>query len=82
MPDGLDALREIVPSLQGFEWVPHRIAAQDDFVMTHSRVVGWAPTPVIIVDIFRLVDGRIVEHWDVVQEEVAASDSVSGNPMI
>lgn len=82
MPNGLDGLRSIVPMLEGFSWTPHRIAAEDDLVMTHSRVLGWAPEPVIIVDIFRLENGRIVEHWDVVQTEVAAADSVNGNAMV
>lgn len=48
----------------------------------HSRVLGWAPHPVIIVDIFRLNDGRIVEHWDVVQDEVAATSTASGAAML
>ncbi len=60
MPDGLDTLRAVAPDLQGFDWTPQRIAAEGDLVMTHSRVVGWAERPVIIVDIFRLADGRIV----------------------
>lgn len=82
MPDGLDGLRSIVPMLEGFSWNPGRIAAEGDLVMTHSRVLGWAPEPVVIVDIFRLENGRIVEHWDVVQTEVAAADSVNGHPMV
>ncbi|MGN9813395.1 nuclear transport factor 2 family protein [Micromonospora sp. BQ11] len=35
-----------------------------------------------IVDIFRLEDGRIVEHWDVVQDIVAPEASANGNPMV
>jgi predicted SnoaL-like aldol condensation-catalyzing enzyme len=31
------------------------------------------------VDICRVEDGRIAEHWDVLQEE--ASPTVSGHPM-
>ena len=54
MPNGLDGLRSIVPMLEGFSWTPARIVAEGDLVMTHSRVLGWAPEPVVIVDIFRL----------------------------
>lgn len=82
MPNGLDGLRSIVPMLEGFSWTPSRMAAEGDLVMTHSRVLGWAPEPVIIVDIFRLDQGKIVEHWDVVQTEVPGADSVNGNPMV
>lgn len=82
MPNGLDALRDVVPGLEGFSWEPQRIAAQGDLVFTHSIVHGWAPGPVAIVDIFRLDEGRIVEHWDVVQDIVAPEESVNGNPMV
>ncbi|WP_432084623.1 nuclear transport factor 2 family protein [Streptomyces sp. WAC 04229] len=82
MASGLDTLREVVPGLEGFSWEPQRIAAQGDLVFTHSIVHGWAPGPVAIVDIFRLDDGRIVEHWDVVQGIVSPEESVNGNPMV
>jgi predicted SnoaL-like aldol condensation-catalyzing enzyme len=35
----------------------------------------------VAVDIFRVVNGKLVEHWDVMQEEVPASVTASGNPM-
>ena len=35
----------------------------------------------IAVDIFRVRDGKVVEHWDVMQEEVPAAETASGNPM-
>ncbi|MFD6100183.1 nuclear transport factor 2 family protein [Nocardiopsis flavescens] len=82
MPDGLDTLRAVAPTLSGFVWEPRRIAAQGDLVFTHSHVLGWAEKPVVIVDVFRLAQGRIVEHWDVVQEQVDPADSVNGNPMV
>lgn len=82
MPSGLDTLRAVVPGLQGFSWEPQRIAAQGDLVFTHSIVHGWAPNPVVIVDIFRLDNGRIVEHWDVIQDLTAPEATVDGNPMV
>ncbi|MFI8527264.1 MoaF-related domain-containing protein [Promicromonospora sukumoe] len=81
MPDGLGTLRAAVPGLDGFSWEPQRIAAQGDLVFTHSIVHGWAPGPVVIVDIYRLENGRIVEHWDVVQDLVPATSTASGHPM-
>ncbi|GAA4564089.1 nuclear transport factor 2 family protein [Planotetraspora kaengkrachanensis] len=82
MPNGLDGLRAIVPNLDGFSWEPARVVEDGDLVITHSRVHGWAEHPVVIADIFRLENGRIVEHWDVVQAEVPAESSANGNPMV
>ncbi|MFB8105514.1 MULTISPECIES: nuclear transport factor 2 family protein [unclassified Streptomyces] len=82
MPDGLGTLRAAVPGLEGFSWEPQRVAAQGDLVFTHSLVHGWGPGPTVIVDIFRLEEGRIVEHWDVVQELVRPEETASGNSMV
>ncbi|RBM10985.1 hypothetical protein DEH69_22535 [Streptomyces sp. PT12] len=82
MHSGLDTLRATVPSLEGFSWEPRRIAARGGLVFTHGIVHGWAPNPVVIVDIFRLDNGRIVEHWDVVQDLTSPEATVSGNPII
>jgi predicted SnoaL-like aldol condensation-catalyzing enzyme len=82
MPDGLDTLRTAVPGLQGFSWEPQRTAAQGDVVFTHSLAYGWAPALVVIVDIFRLENGRIVEHRDVVQDLTVPESTASGNPMV
>ncbi|WP_250004874.1 nuclear transport factor 2 family protein [Actinoplanes sp. M2I2] len=82
MPNGLDVLRTVVPGLEGFSWEPQRVAAQGDLVFTHSIVHGWAAGPVVIVDIYRLENGRIVEHWDVVQDLVATETTANGNAMV
>jgi predicted SnoaL-like aldol condensation-catalyzing enzyme len=33
------------------------------------------------LDIVRLQDGRLAEHWDVIEDEVTRAASVSGLPM-
>ena len=46
-----------------------------------DRYIGWGPKPLVAVDIFKMKDGKVLEHWDVMQEEVPASATASGNPM-
>ena len=55
--------------------------ADGDLVMVHGRYTGWGPKPMVAVDIFRVKGGKVVEHWDVMQEEVRAADTASGNAM-
>jgi predicted SnoaL-like aldol condensation-catalyzing enzyme len=55
------------------------VIAEGNMVAVHFRVTGFGPKPMVGVDILRIEDGLIVEHWDVLQEEV--TDTVSGNPM-
>lgn len=51
-----------------------RILAERDLVVTHSHLIREpGDRGMAVVDIFRLEDGRIVEHWDVVQEIPATS---------
>lgn len=82
MINGHEGLRNLLPVLDSnFNWKPGIIVEENDMVITHSLVHGWGSTPVIVVDIFRLEDGKIAEHWDVVQEEIPASKSANGNSM-
>ncbi|MER6983537.1 nuclear transport factor 2 family protein [Streptomyces carpinensis] len=71
--DGLEGFREFVESLK--ERFPHlraevkRIFAEGDHVIAHVHGVRVPGGPgAAIVDIFRMQDGRIAEHWDVMQQ--------------
>jgi predicted SnoaL-like aldol condensation-catalyzing enzyme len=56
-----------------------RIFADGDFVITHVHGVREPGHPgSAIVEIFRLEDGKIVEHWDVLQEIPAESRNGNG----
>lgn len=47
----------------------HRSFADGDHVIVHVHVVRWPGDPGLAVcDIFRCAGGKIVEHWDVIQE--------------
>jgi predicted SnoaL-like aldol condensation-catalyzing enzyme len=81
IPDGPSAIAAMIPTLTGLNYEPGMAIAEGDLVMVHGRYVGWGPKPMIAVDIFRVQDGKVVEHWDVLQEEVPATGTVSGNAM-
>jgi predicted SnoaL-like aldol condensation-catalyzing enzyme len=58
------------------------IVANGDLVMLHGRFSGFgAPTNWIVVDILRVREGLLVEHWDVIQDEASREQSRSGLPM-
>jgi len=83
IPNGTTAIKEIIPNLSAdFSYTPGLAVAEGDFVMIHGRYVGWGPKPMIGVDIFRIANGKIAEHWDVLQEEVRPSESANGNSMV
>ncbi|MGC0419860.1 nuclear transport factor 2 family protein [Embleya sp. AB8] len=55
-----------------------RVLAEDDLVVVHSLMrTSPADRGSAIMDILRIRDGRIVEHWDVIQPipETAANDN-------
>jgi predicted SnoaL-like aldol condensation-catalyzing enzyme len=57
--------------------------AEGDFVVLHGRFSGQGqPRPMIVVNILRVENGRLAEHWDVIQDEATAAESKSGLPMI
>ena len=82
IPNGRDAIPALIAGLApAFKYEPGTIVADGDMVMIHGRYTGWGPKPMVAVDIFRISDGKLVEHWDVMQEEVPAARTASGNRM-
>lgn len=82
IPQGRDALRALVAGLPPeVYYEPGLMVAEGDLVAIHGRIRGWAGSPQIVVDIFRIRDGRLAEHWDVLQDEVAASSAAGGLAM-
>jgi len=58
------------------------IVAEGDYVIAHGRFSGSGrPRAWIAADILRIDNGLLAEHWDVLQDEVTAAESVSGRPM-
>lgn len=82
IPTGSAALPALIASLPSdFRYELGMVIAEGDRVMVHGRYTGWGPKPMVAVDIFRVENGRVAEHWDVMQEEVPADRTVSGNAM-
>jgi predicted SnoaL-like aldol condensation-catalyzing enzyme len=56
-----------------------RVIAEDDMVVTHSHLVLEPGQPGrALADYFRLEYGKVVEHWDVIQDVPAASANPNG----
>ncbi len=82
IPNGPKAIAEFIASLsKDFSYEPGMAVAEGNLVMVHGRYIGFGPKPMIAVDIFRVANGKVAEHWDVLQEEVPESTTASGNPM-
>jgi predicted SnoaL-like aldol condensation-catalyzing enzyme len=82
IPNGPKAIAEFIASLsKDFSYEPGMAVAEGNLVMVHGRYIGFGPKPMIAVDIFRVANGKVAEHWDVLQEEVPESATASGNPM-
>lgn len=59
----------------------HRSFVEGDHVIVHAHVVRWPDDPgLAVMDIFRCAGGRIVEHWDVIQD--ISPDPVNSNGMV
>jgi predicted SnoaL-like aldol condensation-catalyzing enzyme len=59
------------------------ILANGDFLMLHGRFKGLGPGVPnwIAVDIVRVENGVLAEHWDVIEDEATKEQSKSGLPM-
>jgi predicted SnoaL-like aldol condensation-catalyzing enzyme len=78
-PNGRDGMKAFLAAAGPLTYQVGMVAAAGDIVMVHGRYQRPDSTAVIAVDMFRITDGRIVEHWDVLQDEVTGT--VNGNPM-
>ena len=78
--EGLFALiREAPPKLR---YEPGVILADAAFVIVHGRFSGHGrPRNRIAADILGIADGKLAEHWDVLQDEATRAESRSSLPM-
>ena len=78
--DGLFNLIRNTPDTLRYE---HQlIVADGDYVIVHGRFTGYGrPVAWIAADIVRIENGRLAEHWEVLQDEATKAESKSGLPM-
>lgn len=82
IPQGRDPLQALVAGLSpDVYYEPGLTVAEGDFVAIHGRIRGWADVPQIVVDLFRIENGMLAEHWDVLQDEVPATATLGGVAM-
>jgi predicted SnoaL-like aldol condensation-catalyzing enzyme len=78
--DGLFDLVHTLPDTLKYE--NQLIVAEGDYVIAHGRFSGHGrPAAWVAADIVRMEDGKLAEHWDVLQDEATKAQSVSGLPM-
>lgn len=65
--DGPKALQDVIAVSGLKNNKMHRVIGEGNFVLTQCEGV-WNGKPIVIYDLFRVSDGAIVEHWDVIQE--------------
>src|SRR3981189_3244056 len=74
---GRDGLFNLVRTLPNSLKYEHQlIVAEGDYVLAHGRSAAGTAA-----DIVRFEDGKLVEHWDVLQDEATKAQSTSGLPM-
>lgn len=82
LPDGRDALKQ--GATQWFKGAPkekidiQHLGADGNLVYIHTKAKMGAKT-ISVIDIFRLENVKIVEHWDVIQE--VPEKSANSHPM-
>jgi predicted SnoaL-like aldol condensation-catalyzing enzyme len=74
-----DLIKSLPPTLK---YESGAIVSEGNFVIVHGRFSNFGlPVNWIAADIVRIEDGILVEHWDVIQDEVTEEQSKSGAPM-
>ena len=84
IPPGREGLFDLVKNASAtLRYENQLILANGDFVMLHGRFSGLGPgiPNWIVVDIVRIENGVLAEHWDVIQDEATQEQSKSGRPM-
>ncbi|HEX6791488.1 MAG TPA: ester cyclase, partial [Candidatus Krumholzibacteria bacterium] len=75
----IDFVRGYAKKYPGLRVDIKRIIAEGDLVVTHVNIkMAKDDRGLAAIDIFRLEEGRIVEHWDVVQPVPEKAENANG----
>lgn len=68
IPNGTAAVKKLLANPPAdFEYEPGLAVAEGDHVSIHGRHLRWGREPMVAVDVFRVENGKIAEHWAVMQ---------------
>lgn len=80
--DGYKGLQDLVDDLKKYpesQIIIKRTMVDGDYVMIHVHVIREPNTlGRAVMELFRLENGKVVEHWDVLQEVPAKSENTNG----
>ena len=75
-PNGTEVLTAYLREVGSVPCAVKRVAIDGDLAFVHVHYLNWAGAPTAGVDIFRFdTEGRIVEHWDVLQPIPASANN-------
>ncbi|GGC75809.1 nuclear transport factor 2 family protein [Undibacterium terreum] len=84
IPPGREGLFELIKNVPAtLKYENQLILANGDYLMLHGRFsgLGEGVPSWVVVDIVRMENGVLAEHWDVIQDEATQASSKSGLPM-
>ncbi len=84
IPPGRHGLFDLIKNAPAtLKYENQLVLANGDFLMLHGRFSGLGPgiPNWIVVDIVRVENGVLAEHWDVIEDEATRASSKSGLPM-
>jgi predicted SnoaL-like aldol condensation-catalyzing enzyme len=78
-PDGTDFIVRFIMQAKKVPCEVKRVAIDGDLAFVHVRYLNWGGRETAGVDIFRFdADGKIVEHWDVLQPVPDTASNANG----
>ncbi|MEV5569666.1 nuclear transport factor 2 family protein [Spirillospora sp. NPDC052269] len=85
LPDGRKPLVDLIDGMRGqlpeARFEIRRLAGEGDLVFTHSLFTAQpGHQGIAVVDVFRIADGKIAEHWDL--REDVPDTTASGRPIV